>query len=189
MICCIPGPLQLRSSNSCVHCTQEAHFALCFAGFCSSKAAVPIRERSQQAWFVSPQQHALPARMLDAMPAPLGLQAGGPGYLQDLWSPSFECFQQVMGGVNVLRQVSQDSLHSDISQREVSQMCGIAEHSWYLLRQQHSSLHDGCEQLCVLEHSVELLDSTAAHALDCFRSKRAQEVLQYASQPHVVSAE
>jgi hypothetical protein len=86
-----------------------------------------------------------------------------------------------MGALHSLQRVSESDLHSDLSRREASMMCGIAEHAWYLIRQQHHSLRDGCEQLCVLEHSVELLESAVEHASDSFRLEQLQSQLQYAS--------
>lgn len=183
MTCMVSSPclLQPWQLSTCACCASVGNCVDCCAGFSSSKAAVPIKERAQQAWFMSQQQPELPCRVLASMPSPLGPQTGSPSYLQDLWAPSFECFQQVMGGVNGLRQASQDSLHSDISQREVSQMCGVVEHAWYMLRQQHIAIRDGCEQLCVIEHSVELLESAAGRAQECFQPRHSQALLQYAS--------
>lgn len=140
--------------------------------------AVPKRERSQEAWWMRKQQPNIPKRVLTAVPAPMGTQGGSPGYLEEAWPVALECFQQVMGGVGCLQRACKDNLHSDISQREVSQMCSIAEHAWYLMRWQHHQVHDGCEQLCVLEHSVELLETATACASDCFRSSADHSKLQ-----------
>lgn len=143
------------------------------AGLSPSRTAVPEPERSPSAWFLSAQQQNIHSLIHNSAATPLQLPREFCDSVQQMWSDACQKFQKACAAIHILKDAVRDNKHADISVREATHMCAVAEHLLYIMRCQQTAVHDSCRQvfamdrLCQLMHEAIALRCQPADNLSC----------------------
>lgn len=131
------------------------------AGLSPSRTAVPEAERSPSSWFLSAQQQNIHSLVRSSAATPLQLPGEFCGSLQQMWSDACHSFQKAYAAVHLLKDAVRDK-HVDLSTREATHMCAVAEHLLYIMRCQQSAVHDSCRQVFAIDRLCQLMHNTIA---------------------------